>query len=440
MLAAGSGGLVAARRPGWRIKALVTLGAGFLVLVVGWWTPLFVALIAIAHLAAETGYGSAGAASTRAVRLNRTTVAIVVFTLVLVGFKARALVDGGLLGTPLFVPVGLSYLVFQLIAYVVDVRRGRTAPAEDIATLAAFCLLPPIRMAGPVLRFGDFTRSLRRNHRLTRSRVLAGLAMIAVGLLKKRLLGDAVLDELDSWPVADLDRLAKAVTQLCALYFDASGFADIAEGCGMLLGIKIPASFSRPLTKGRSLGDFWRRWQMTVMGWFRDYVYAPIRGDGRHPQRARLALAFSFVASAAWHGLHPVWFAWGALTVIALMADQRVARFGASDRAPVVAAVTRSGRRLAMYVYMFALTTLLLAADRETLDSVRELFSGPLRADGLGGRLGLMLLVVVALILTDAWRTRRKTLSAGVNGALVAAGAICLAWPGEVDPFVYQRF
>ena len=88
--------------------------------------------------------------------------------------------------------------------------------------------------------------------------------------------------------------------ELIGLYFDVSGFADIAVGCGVLMGIKLAASFSRPLTRGRSLTDFWRRWQMTVMGWFRDYVYAPLRGDGASPQRAWIALAVSFFASAAW--------------------------------------------------------------------------------------------------------------------------------------------
>ena len=223
--------------------------------------------------------------------------------------------------------------------------------------------------------------------------------------MKKRLGADALLSHLDDdWPVADVDRLLRAGAELIGLYFDASGFADIAVGCGVMMGIKVAASFSRPLTRGRSLTDFWRRWQMTVMGWFRDYVYAPLRGDGASPQRAWIALAVSFFASAAWHGLHPVWFAWGLLTVGALTLDQRVAPLGGSAVAPGRARAVRAARRVGMYLYLFVLTTLLLAADRQSFDAVRVIFDGPLVAGRTLGSLALVALVVGALVAADTWR------------------------------------
>lgn len=424
------GGLAAGRRPGARTTLLAAGGLGFMVLVVGWWAPLLLAMIALAYVVARPGPSPAVVA---------TIVALVV---VLAGFKVRTAIEGGVLGTPLFIPVGLSYLVFQLVAYLVDVRQERVAPAPDPQTLLAFTLLPPIRMSGPVLRFRDFGRSLARPFPgLSLSRLLAGAALIGVGLVKKRVLADGVLDHVtgEGWPLADVDRVAKAAIQLCALFFDASGFADIAEGCALLVGIKLNASFSRPLTRGRSLTDFWRRWQMTVMGWFRDYVYAPVRGDGRSSNRAHLALAVSFLASAAWHGLHPVWFLWGLLTVAVLLVDQRLGTLAGAGR-PSVSVAVRSGRRAAMYLYLFTLTTLLLAADRQTLDSARELLSGPLSVPDTPSSLVLAAGMIAALVLTDTWRTHRKEVPRPLNAVLGLAGALCLAWPGTIEPFVYQRF
>lgn len=413
-----------------RLRWLAALGLAFLVAVTGWWSILLVALVLAAQLAVESP------------RRRAVAAAIVVLVAVLVAFKLRALAVGGLLGERLFVPVGLSYLVFQLVAYLVDVRRGRVEPADGPVTLAAFCLLPPIRMSGPVLRYRDFHRStVRPFDGLTRRRLPGGFALIGVGLLKKRVGADALLSRLDhDWPLADVDRLLRAAAELIALYFDASGFADIAVGCGLLVGIKVAPSFSRPLTRGRSLTDFWRRWQMTVMGWFRDYVYAPLRGDGTDPRQAWFALAVSFVASAAWHGLHPVWFAWGALTVVALTIDQRLAPLGGSDRSPTMAGLVRGGRRVGMYAYLFALTTLLLAADRQSFDAVRVVFDGPLVTDRTLASVGLVALVVGALVVVDAWREARDRVPVWLNAGLGVAGLVCLAWPGTVEPFVYQRF
>lgn len=431
VLAALAAGAVAAHRPEHREPALVVLGTGFLALVVGWWLPLLVGLVVATHLVVDRR---------RDARLGWLVGGLVV---VLIGFKVRALVTGGLLGATLFVPVGLSYLTFQLIGYAVDVRRGRTEPAESVVQLLAFCLVPPIRMSGPVLRFKDFRRSLRRAHDgLTAKRLLLGFGLIGLGLVKKRVLGDAALAHFsdDGYPLADVDRAAKAVSQLLSLYFDASGFADFAEGCGVLMGLKIPVSFTRPLTKGRSLTDFWRRWQMTVMGWFRDYVYAPIRGNDPGPGRARVALAVSFVASAAWHGLHPVWFAWGLVTVAALNVDQRLGQAAGNSSSSVVTLSIRAIRRSTMYLYLFALTTLLLAADRETFDSVRVLFEGPLTVDRTLGSVALTLGLIAALVATDAWRSRRRDLPIAAHVPLALAGIVALAWPGTIEPFVYQRF
>jgi D-alanyl-lipoteichoic acid acyltransferase DltB (MBOAT superfamily) len=431
VLAAVVGSLVTTRRPTEvRIRWLAAFGLAFLVVVAGWWSLLLLALVLVTHGAVVSS------------RHWATPVTIGVLVAVLVAFKVRALVVGGLLGDRLFVPIGLSFLVFQLVAYLVDVRRERIEPAEGPTALVAFSLLPPIRMSGPVLRYRDFSRSTRLPFEgPTARRVLTGAALIGVGLLKKRVGSDLLLDHLDQgWPLADVDRLVRAAAELIALYFDASGFADIAVGCGVLLGIKVAASFSRPLTRGRSLTDFWRRWQMTVMGWFRDYVYAPLRGDGSSTRRAWFALAVSFFASAAWHGLHPVWFAWGLLTVGALTLDQRVAPYGGSDASPALAGLVRGGRRIAMYLYLFALTTLLLAADRQSFDGVRELFDGPLTVGRTASSLALLAVVVGALVAVDAWREARDRVPTWVNGALGAAGVVCLVWPGTVEPFVYQRF
>jgi D-alanyl-lipoteichoic acid acyltransferase DltB (MBOAT superfamily) len=408
------------------LVALVALV--FSAAVVGPYIVLFVLLWA----AVEVGLRA------RTERPAMLVLAISGLVVVLVGFKLRSAIENPVLGASLFVPLGLSYFVFQLIGYAVDVRRGVTARGTPAQSLT-FAFLPPLRICGPILRHREFARWTDRRRSVDAEAVVAGLALVAVGVAKKRWLGDWCATQLTSSgpDAADVDQVVVTAGRLASLFFDASAFGEIALGLGMMMGIKMPASFNRPLTNSRSLADFWRRWQMPIMGWFRDYVYAPVKNRGG-PHAAALALAVSFLVSSAWHGLNPAWFVWGIVTVLALRIDAAAAKgIGrlSSARSKVVA---RGVRRAVIYIYLAALTTLLLQAGGSAFPGPD--FGGPL----VGGRTLKLMAITLALAgavwLFDARRSLARPKHAYFKLAWLAVGLASILAPGGYAPFVYQRF
>jgi hypothetical protein len=225
--------------------------------------------------------------------------------------------------------------------------------------------------------------------------------------------------------------------RLASLFFDASAFGEIAVGLGMVMGLRVPASFNRPLTQSRSLADFWRRWQMPIMGWFRDYVYAPVKTWGGS-RGASLALAASFLVSSAWHGLNPTWFVWGLVTVAALRLDAVAARGIGRLRAARAKTLARGVRRAVIYLYLAALTTLLLQAGGSAFPGPN--FSGPVVGPATA-RVGLVAVGLgVAVWLFDSRRSLARPSGALWRLVWIGAGLISILAPGGYSPFVYQRF
>jgi alginate O-acetyltransferase complex protein AlgI len=239
---------------------------------------------------------------------------------VLLAFKLRT----PLLGTAAAaLPLGISFYSFNLVSYGLDVYSRRTAPASSLGALASFSTFFPTVSAGPLLRFREFEEQRASPPTFDVSLLEMGLVSLVVGLSKKVLvadpLGAAVEPLFASYEQLGFrDAWLAVLGYAYQLYFDFSGYTDLAIGAGALLGFRIPQNFNAPYTAVH-ITDFWQRWHMTMSRWFRDYLFLPLSRqllrrrpslDGADRVRA-VCLVFTMVVIGFWHGSTWTFLAWG---------------------------------------------------------------------------------------------------------------------------------
>ena len=191
-------------------------------------------------------------------------------------------------------PIGISFYTFNSMSYTIDVYRGRVRATRHILEYTTFVALFPHLIAGPIVRFTDIADQLRRPAvRLTSSFAASGLFFLGCGLTKKLLIADRLdpfVDQLwaSSHDLGLLGAWTAAIAYTLQLYFDFSGYSDMAVGLAWLIGFRFPQNFNSPL-KAENISDFWRRWHMTLSSWLRDYPLHPARriaeGDQAHCRR-----------------------------------------------------------------------------------------------------------------------------------------------------------
>jgi D-alanyl-lipoteichoic acid acyltransferase DltB (MBOAT superfamily) len=260
-------------------------------------------------------------------------IASIVFTLgLLVFFKyAVFLVESftpltqGLLGyTPplpeVVLPLGISFYSFQILALQIDVQRGRIDPPGGLARYALFVAFFPQLIAGPILRGHEFLPQLERGGRVEPERTRRGLWLIASGVVKKVILGDYLLAPFVN-DVYGNAGVAEAPVQLLAtysfafqIYFDFSGYTDMARGMACLLGFDLPLNFREPYLS-RNPAEFWRCWHTTLSRWLRDYLYIPLGGNRAGALRTYANLLVTMLLGGLWHGAGWNFVLWGGLHV-----------------------------------------------------------------------------------------------------------------------------
>jgi alginate O-acetyltransferase complex protein AlgI len=211
-------------------------------------------------------------------------------------------------------PIGLSFYIFQAISYVVDVYRKDAPPARSFWDLSAFIALFPQLIAGPVLRYKDLADQFAaRTHTL--DKFSEGALRFMVGFCKKVLIADAVAPLADrvfalsapSAPEAWLGALAYSAQ----LYFDFSGYSDMAIGLGLMMGFRFRENFNHPYIS-RSITEFWTRWHISLSSWLRDYLYIPLGGNRLGARRTYVNLALVMLLGGLWHGAAWTFVVWGA--------------------------------------------------------------------------------------------------------------------------------
>lgn len=217
----------------------------------------------------------------------------------------------------LILPVGISFYTFQTLSYTIDIHQRRIAPTRDPVAFAAFVAFFPQLVAGPIERARDLLPQFERPRVFDPARAADGLRQMLWGFFKKLAVADPLGAMADT--VFALDpRTTSGVTlffgALCfafQIYADFSGYSDIAIGCARLFGIHLNRNFAYPYFS-RSIGEFWRRWHISLSSWLRDYVYLPLGGARDQVGRLRNIL-ITFGVSGLWHGANWTYVGWGLL-------------------------------------------------------------------------------------------------------------------------------
>ena len=420
-----------------------------------WGEPKYVFLM-IATIGLFFGCGIAiGKASTQKMKRFWLTVSIVTSLALLAVFKYADFLLGNfnaLTGAQvpllkLALPIGISFYTFQCLSYTIDVYRGDAQVQKNIISFGAYVSLFPQLIAGPIVRYVDVARELdHRTH--SWDDIALGLRRFLVGLSKKILLANCFgeLTELfrASGEKSVLFYWIYAIAFTLHIYFDFSGYSDMAIGLGRVFGFRFIENFNYPYMSA-SVSEFWRRWHMSLGSWFRDYVYIPLGGNRVSRSRWVFNTLVVWMLTGLWHGAAWNFVLWGLLYAVCLMIEKWVP---AIQKLP---SVLRHGYVLLVVVLGFVLFN---AADlSQALSDIGGMF-------GLGGvplvtqetlyylrSYGVLFIAgfigstsLVRDLASRLEKTRWVAIAEPV--LLIAALLVCSAYlvDGSFNPFLYFRF
>ena len=355
-------------------------------------------------------------------------------------------------------PLGISFYTFQAMSYVMDVYRGTVEPARTPLDFGCYLTMFPQLVAGPIVRYADIAVQVR-SRTIDADRAGSGMRRFLAGLAKKALLANTFAEFADAaWAMAD-----RGLTLPCSLawlalvsyalqiYFDFSGYSDMAIGIGRMLGFDFPENFLHPYA-ATSVRDFWRRWHISLSTWFRDYLYIPLGGNRRGLARTCLNGMVVFALCGLWHGAGWTFLLWGLWHGLFLTLERLWGR-PAATHSPWR---TFAGRTYATAVFLFgwllfrsetfaAFHTMLRALAGAAPDAET-------RALWIDASPGFLVLLAVGLILSQPGLLTRLRPSATPDPA---PRALCAQWlvltvlgllsalfiaGGSYNAFIYFRF
>ncbi len=249
------------------------------------------------------------------------------------GFLAgelSALVGGTGKVQTLAAPIGISFFTFSALSYLFDVYRGKTEAARNVIDFSLYISFFPKLVSGPIAAWHDMAPQLR-DHPIRRYKLSSGARRFVVGLCKKVLLANTLgttFYALSAMPVESLSVLGAwlgALSYSLMLYFDFSGYSDMAIGLGEIFGFTLPVNFDYPYA-AQSITDFWRRWHASLGAWFRDYVYIPLGGSRAGTARTIRNLLVVWLLTGIWHGASWAFVAWGLYHGVLLILEKFVFR------------------------------------------------------------------------------------------------------------------
>ena len=298
----------------------------------GWGEPWFLPIIlvtAVANWLIGRRIAACAEAGTRRLWLGAALVLdlglLVVFKYT--GFLLDTMGLGQALAKPLPLPLGISFYTFQVISYVVDVYR-KTAPAEkSVVSFATYMTFFPQLIAGPIVRYEELRGQLAARQE-TWNKIANGFCLLMIGLGKKMLLANPMgqlWEGLRALPdsIGILGAWMGAAAFTMQIYFDFSGYSDMARGLGSMFGLEIPVNFRYPYA-AQSIKEFWRRWHITLSQWFRDYVYIPLGGSRCGTARTFVDLFIVWALTGLWHGAAWNYVLWGLYYFVLLTAERLI--------------------------------------------------------------------------------------------------------------------
>ncbi len=352
-------------------------------------------------------------------------------------------------------PIGISFFTFQSMSYTIDLARGRAEHLRNPLDFALYVALFPQLICGPIVRYHEIAAQIR-DRRTRLDDVAEGALRFAHGLVKKVVVADAagsVADAAFRVPGDDLTTAAAwlgVAAYTLQIYFDFSGYSDMAIGLGRLFGFSFPENFRRPYS-AVSITDFWRRWHITLSSWLRDYLYIPLGGSRGASLLTYRNLVIVFLLTGFWHGAAWQFVLWGVYHGMLLTAER------VTGQRPVGTATTAWLRRPAVLLLVM-LGWVIFRADSvgEAFDVYRAMFSfsgsglNPIVAEALSHRVTLTLALASAVVLLPAGFVAGPTLARGRGaGALLLRAVVLgiglpyatlLIASGNFSPFLYFQF
>lgn len=308
----------------WRAKSALILTFSWA--FYAWWRPDFLALL-VGVTAVSYAFALAIGASADPVQRRRLLSLGVTLNLLALGYfkYANFGIESfnaalGALGfktvefSHVLLPIGLSFYIFHAISYLIDIYRREAAPARNFVDFAAFIALFPHLVAGPVLRYHLLAEQFRsRVHSF--ERFSRGCVVFMVGFCKKVLIADSVAPLVEAAFSASAPTLADAWLGAGAytiqLFFDFSGYTDMAIGLALMIGFVFPENFNDPYIS-KSITEFWKRWHMSLSNWLREYLYISLGGNRKGPLRTYINLFLTMLLGGLWHGANWTFVLWGA--------------------------------------------------------------------------------------------------------------------------------
>lgn len=355
----------------------------------------------------------------------------------------------------LALPIGISFYTFQIISYIVDVYRGTVKKQRNFLYLATYISMFPQLIAGPIVRYADINKQLT-NRRLISREIACGICRFVLGLGKKVLIANQLGELCQVFRASDEKTIVfywvYAVAISLQVYFDFSGYSDMAIGLGKLLGFSFPENFNYPFMS-KSVTEFWRRWHISLGSWFRDYVYIPLGGNRKGLARQLVNILVVWMLTGFWHGAEWNFVIWGLLFAILLMIE----KLWLYDKLQTSRMVSR--------IYMFFVVTvsfvIFSATDiSELLMDVGNLFFlGDVASKEFVGAecfyylrsyASILLIAILgATHLPKVWyqKLRKKIRNACVVAVIEALAVITMLFlstayliDGSFNPFLYFRF
>lgn len=225
----------------------------------------------------------------------------------------------------IILPIGISFFTFQIIGYLIDVYRSSIKANNNFLSFACYVSMFPQLIAGPIVRYQDVEKELESRHS-NQENIYLGIRRFIVGLSKKvlisNMLGELVILASSPLEQSVLMYWIVAVSFMLQIYFDFSGYSDMAIGLGKIMGFNFPENFNYPFIS-RSISEFWRRWHMTLGGWFREYVYIPLGGNRVPTKRFIFNIFVVWALTGLWHGAAYNFIIWGIYFAVILLIEKK---------------------------------------------------------------------------------------------------------------------
>jgi alginate O-acetyltransferase complex protein AlgI len=345
-------------------------------------------------------------------------------------------------------PLGISFYTFQSMSYSIDVYRGDARCLRNVVDFACYVSMFPQLVAGPIIRFSEIEDQLRsRSHTL--EKFARGIGFFSFGMAKKVLLANPcgkVADTLfDAGSVLVLDAWYGALAYAFQIYFDFSGYSDMAIGLGLMLGFVFPKNFDSPY-RAASITEFWRRWHISLSTWLRDYLYKPLGGNRRGRRRTYVNLAIVMLLGGLWHGAAWTFVIWGGFHGVLLAVERLRDKHGLFVALPRPLQI--AGTFLLVLVSWVFFRAADLASAIDYLQAMAGLGDAPAAAALAGGLVYkpyYVATVVAAGVITwfapQTWDfTRRMSGWKAALAVLVLWLALAVLTTQAYNPFIYFIF